>query len=261
MSQPGTKQPETVGSRDTGVTATGPVWGLPGTILWGLVVAAVFVFGQVFGMGLFIGLSQSGVDEPGFEQSMGEYQLHGIGISFGVFCALIFCLPLLLSAIKLKRGSSIKRYLGLRWFDLRALGYWFLIIFACLLAYDGLAFLLGISIIPDFSIAIYESAEGSWILWLAIVLAAPLLEEMFFRGFLFSGLMASSLGPAGAIVTTSLLWAIIHVQYDYFWMLSILIIGLALGVVRYRTGSIVLTFVLHAAINLAAMVTTALAVS
>ena len=255
------KQPESVESLDNRVTDTGPVWGLPGTVLWGLVIAAVFVFGQVFGMGLFIGLSQPGVDGSGFEQSMGDYQLHGIGISFGVYCALLFCMPVLLGAIKLKRGSSIKRYLGLRRFDLRALGYWFLIIFACLLAYDGLALLLGISIVPDFSIAIYESAEGSWILWLAIVLAAPLLEEMLFRGFLFSGIAASFPGPAGAIVTTSLLWAIIHVQYEYFWMLSIFIIGLALGMARYRTGSILLTFILHAAINLAAMVTTALAIS
>ena len=93
------------------------------------------------------------------------------------------------------------------------------------------------------------------------MLAAPLLEEMLFRGFLFSGIAASFPGPSGAIFTTSLLWAIIHVQYDYFWMFSIFIIGLALGMVRYKTGSIVLTFVLHAAINLAAMVATALVVS
>ncbi len=255
------QQPESMESRDNSVTDTGPVWGLPGTILWGLVIGVVFVFAQVFGMGLFIGLSQPGVDESSIGQLMREHQLHGIGISLGVYCSVIFCLPVLLSAIILKRGASVKRYLGLRWFELRAFGYWFLIVFACLLAYDGLAFLLGIEIVPDFSIAIYESAQGSWILWLAIVLAAPLLEEMLFRGFLFSGIATSFAGPSGAIVTTSLLWAVIHVQYDYFWMLSIFIIGLSLGMVRYKTGSILLTFALHAAINLAAMVATALAVS
>ena len=255
------KRPESIESLDKSVTDAGPVWGLPATILWSLVIAAVFILGQVFGLGLFIGLSHPGVDQSSFERLMGEYQFHGIGISLGVYCALVLCVPVLLGAIKLKRGSSIKRYLGIRWFDLRALGYWFLIIFACLLAYDGLALLLGIAIVPDFSIAIYESAQGSWVLWLAIVMAAPLLEEMLFRGFLFAGIAASFPGPAGAIVTTSLLWAIIHVQYDYFWMLNIFIIGLALGMVRYRTGSILLTFVLHAAINLAAMVATALAVS
>ena len=255
------KQPESRESLDKSVTDTGPVWGLPGTILWGLVIATVFVFAQIFGLGLFVALSHPDVDQPSFERLMGEYQFHGIGISLGVYCALILCVPVMLGAIKLKRGARIKRYLGLRWFDLRAFCYWFLIVFACLLAYDGLAYLLGISIVPDFSITIYESAQGSWILWLAIVLAAPLLEEMLFRGFLFSGIATSFPGPAGAIVTTSLLWAIIHVQYDYVWMLSIFIIGLALGVVRYKTGSIVLTFALHAAINLAAMVATALAVS
>lgn len=239
----------------------GTVWGLPGTILWGLLVAVVFMFAHLLGLGLFIGLSQPAVDESSVEQLMIEYQFHGLAISFGMFFALAFCLPLVLGAIKLKRGANLRRYLGLRFFDARSFGFWLLIIFGYLLAYDTLAYLLGRAIVPEFSIAIYESANGSWLLWLAVVLAAPLLEEIFFRGFLFSGLASSITGPFGAVLITSVIWAIIHNQYDYFWMFSIFVIGLALGIARYKTGSLVLTFVLHAAINLGAMIATAIAVA
>jgi hypothetical protein len=244
-------------------SATGPgiVWGLPATILWGLLVAVVFVFAHVFGLGLYIGLIEPAVDESRVEQLMTEYQFHGLAISFGMFFALALCLPLVLAAIKLKKGANLRRYLGLRLFTARSFGFWFLIIFGYLLAYDGLAYLLGRAIVPDFSIAIYVSANGSWVLWLAIVLAAPLLEEVLFRGFLFSGLASSITGPVGAVFITSAIWAVIHNQYDYFWMFSIFLIGLALGTVRYKTGSLVLTFVLHALINLGAMTVTAIAVA
>jgi uncharacterized protein len=48
----------------------------------------------------------------------------------------------------------------------------------------------------------------------------------------------------------SLLWAILHVQYDWTGLLQIFIIGLFLGWMRARSGSIPLTFLLHALFNL-----------
>jgi len=41
-----------------------------------------------------------------------------------------------------------------------------------------------------------------------------LFEELFFRGFLFRGLSSSFMGPVGAVLVTSALWALIHTQYD-----------------------------------------------
>ena len=110
---------------------------------------------------------------------------------------------------------------------------------------------------PDFSIEIYRSAAGSWVLWLAIVLVAPLAEEVFFRGFLFRGFAASMLGPAGAIVLTALIWAAFHLQYDYLQMGFVFVVGLLLGMARYLSGSIVLTSGLHVLMNLSAMLLTA----
>ncbi|MGA2943050.1 MAG: CPBP family intramembrane glutamic endopeptidase, partial [Xanthobacteraceae bacterium] len=53
-----------------------------------------------------------------------------------------------------------------------------------------------------------------------------------------------------AIIISSILWAALHIQYDWAGMLQIVIIGLFLGWVRLTSGSVLLTFLLHALFNL-----------
>jgi hypothetical protein len=53
-----------------------------------------------------------------------------------------------------------------------------------------------------------------------------------------------------AIVVISILWAMLHIQYDWAGVLQIFIVGLFLGWMRWRSGSLVLTFLLHALFNL-----------
>jgi len=79
---------------------------------------------------------------------------------------------------------------------------------------------------------------------------APAGEEIMFRGFLFRGWARSERSAWPAIVAISVLWAALHLQYDWTGMLQILVIGLVLGWMRLRSGSVVLTFVLHALFNL-----------
>jgi hypothetical protein len=91
------------------------------------------------------------------------------------------------------------------------------------------------------------------LLWVAVALAAPLFEELFFRGFLFRGLCGSALGAAGAIVVTAALWALIHVQYDGYEIASIFAFGLVLGIARHRSGSTWTPIGMHALLNFIAM--------
>ena len=65
------------------------------------------------------------------------------------------------------------------------------------------------------------------------------------------------LGPAVAITLTALVWAGFHLQYDYLQMGFIFVIGILLGMARYKSGSILLTFGLHASMNAGAMLLTA----
>lgn len=67
------------------------------------------------------------------------------------------------------------------------------------------------------------------------VLVAPLCEEIFFRGYLFGGLLRR-MRPVAAVITSALLFAIAHALIGSFTPL--LLIGVVLAVVRWRTGSI-----------------------
>ena len=72
------------------------------------------------------------------------------------------------------------------------------------------------------------------IFWIAIVFAAPVFEEIFFRGFLFEGFRKSRIGDLGTVIITALTWAIIHTQYGYYEMSFIFLLGILLGVVRIK---------------------------
>jgi membrane protease YdiL (CAAX protease family) len=95
------------------------------------------------------------------------------------------------------------------------------------------------------------AAEG-WLIpmFAAAILVAPAGEEIMFRGFLFRGWARSERSAWPAVVVISLLWAGLHIQYDWTGMLQIFLIGLFLGWMRWRSGSVLLTFLLHALFNL-----------
>lgn len=122
---------------------------------------------------------------------------------------------------------------------------------------DLSSWLAGQPVVPDFVQNLYRTARDAGTIWLvaiALVGAAPLAEELVFRGFMFRGLVASRVGVAGAILIPSAIWAVMHLQYSPFHLVHIFIIGLLLGWLRWRAGSTTLTLILHAVINLAALV-------
>jgi uncharacterized protein len=74
------------------------------------------------------------------------------------------------------------------------------------------------------------------------VFVAPLCEEVFFRGFVFTGLRRGM--PVGwAIVFSSLIFAVAHFDVGSFAVLFI--IGLALAFLRWRTHSLWPGVILH----------------
>lgn len=83
------------------------------------------------------------------------------------------------------------------------------------------------------------------------ILIAPLLEEMFFRGFLYP-VFERSLGAAFAVFATSALFSLVHgVQYGWRWqnLLMLLGVGVVFGMLRARTASILPSTFLHAGYN------------
>lgn len=84
---------------------------------------------------------------------------------------------------------------------------------------------------------------------LLVVVAAPLLEEVFFRGLLQGSLAITPLGGAGAVIVASAVWAGFHGQYTPFDMASVFILGLIFGAARAHTGSLLTPILLHFLVN------------
>ena len=91
---------------------------------------------------------------------------------------------------------------------------------------------------------------------LAIVVVGPAGEEIMFRGFLFRGWVTPGTRGVVAVVVITLLWAAMHVQYDWFGIGQVFVTGLVLGWIRWRSGSTSLTIVLHVLVNLESTVET-----
>jgi len=84
---------------------------------------------------------------------------------------------------------------------------------------------------------------------LAAVLVAPICEEVFFRAFLFRGLLRGMpLWPA--ILLSSLLFALAHADLGSF--IPLFIIGIALAYARWRARSLWPSVAIHALNNLVA---------
>jgi uncharacterized protein len=79
----------------------------------------------------------------------------------------------------------------------------------------------------------------------------PLMEELFFRGFLYP-VIARRAGMLVAIMITSVAFGLIHAaQLGFAWglVLIIFLVGTVLTVVRAKTGSVAASFVVHVAYN------------
>jgi membrane protease YdiL (CAAX protease family) len=142
------------------------------------------------------------------------------------------------------------------------------IIFAALcmlaldLAFNLLLYVTGHDIVAPFQVEAYRTAkDAGWLLALlaAIVVVAPIGEEIAFRGFLYRGLALPG-RELYAIVGIALAWALLHIQYDWLGMVQIFAIGLILGWFRWASGSTTLTIVMHILVNLEATIETVIKV-
>lgn len=100
--------------------------------------------------------------------------------------------------------------------------------------------------------AMYDLANEPLLYWIAIAsvaLAAPLVEEFLFRGPLFASLAQTRLGRWGTVILTSVGWSLMHMTEPYFSIALIFMMGLVLGALLLRFGSLWVTMVCHGAWN------------
>jgi membrane protease YdiL (CAAX protease family) len=89
------------------------------------------------------------------------------------------------------------------------------------------------------------------LLAITAVVFAPLFEEMVFRGFL-QPLFSRTFGVAAGIGLTALLFGGLHApEYQFAWqyVAAITVVGIALGILRAKTNSIIPGTVMHGCFN------------
>lgn len=95
--------------------------------------------------------------------------------------------------------------------------------------------------------------DGTWefmSIFVSVVILAPLVEELFFRGYLFR-VLEERLGGNTAVLLTAFLFALVH--FSIYSFIPILLMGGIMGWMRKRSGSMVPSLVFHSANNLAAL--------
>lgn len=97
----------------------------------------------------------------------------------------------------------------------------------------------------------FGTPAQAWALSIFGITLAPLMEELFFRGFLYP-VLARSIGVFAAIVATGFAFALLHgSQLSFSWgpVLVIFLVGVVLTAVRAYKNSVAAGLLIHIAYN------------
>jgi membrane protease YdiL (CAAX protease family) len=98
---------------------------------------------------------------------------------------------------------------------------------------------------------LFDRPLDAYLLAILAVSIGPLVEELFFRGFLYP-VLARRTGVAWGIVLTALPFGLLHLpQYGWSWgaALIIFLVGVICGIVRAATRSVAASFLVHVGYN------------
>lgn len=229
----------------------GQVWGPWATLGLSLLIGVGMTVAQVLVALVFaMDMAAHSPDPAATEAWTASLPSNGHVLSLAILAACPPVVALTAGFIKWRGGLSVREYLGLRRVGVASLLAWLGATVALVAATDLTSMALGRPVVPDFMRKAYDSAGFPPLLWLALVAAAPIAEEILFRGFLYRGLSASRLGAAGATVIASILWALLHAeQYDILDIAWIFLFGLLLGWARHCSGSLYPCLGMHALAN------------
>lgn len=228
------------------------IWGPIATVVFTLVVIFSTMIFQTIGVFLYADSSGSGFDvdspdnvELAFDDGTVTYWSLGL--------SAIVCVLLIILIIKLKSGSNLRDYLALNPVPLKRLVKWIgigaLALVVIQIVFSIIPQMLGIPVDVGDVATEFGSADIPLLYVLTIAVLVPIFEEVLFRGFLFKGLISTRLGAVGTIIVTSLIFSVMHVQYDLIVLANVFFIGILLGTARYRTNSLLTPVVLHVLLN------------
>ena len=156
---------------------------------------------------------------------------------------------------------AVLRLSGVQWPRKRTILLMFGVLAASLIAtsiYSGIVEWLDLDqfATPDVESDIFFDGPAVLLTFQALAFITPISEELFFRGFIFRGLLPK-MGPLGAIAASALVFSAFHLSLGV--LVPIFITGLLLAWLYWRTGSLWAAIGAHAGQNALALGMQALA--
>ncbi len=234
-------------------------WGAWASVGWSVAiyVFASFVAGSIASVATLIGYFD-GADmlEPAARSESPSRYGAVLSIISVLTAAVAAPLIYLTARVRSAKGETA-RYLGLVSTPLRPAIAYIAATQLAIIAWGGLLSLFGDPQAETFIEMVMRTTPSSLLLVLGIVIAPAVFEELLFRGLLLRGLMASRLGATGGVIASSILFTVVHVQYDFLNLTIVFALALSLAVVRIKTNSLWPPIALHALNNGIAVAVTA----
>jgi membrane protease YdiL (CAAX protease family) len=252
---------------DAGLNTRPARVGVPGLLMSfaGIILLALLFFALLGGLALGIDALLHGrehvfdllVTARDAARKGEQRTLETTGIALG---SLIYvaAIAAMLVVARLRRGLHWREPIA--WNAFRtSRSYWVLVLL-------GIAWGLGASVLVEY---LHPAARDWFSLpkapvavissFLLVVVLAPVAEELFFRGWLYTGLR-QSFGFPLALGVSAILFALAHWERTHLYAAAILPVGFALGYAREMTGSTRASALFHGLYNLTGWVLTYLAI-
>lgn len=233
-------------------------WGPWWTLLWGALVFLVWQMtqGLLVALLVFLKAGAEGLKGERFQQEFEILMKDGEAAGLLTFGSGLVGVIALMAVVKI-RGLSFAQGLGMGlprvwWSWLVAIPATF---FFVLFAGGLMQLVFPQKEVEPFMIEMIDGTDNYALLLLGVVVAAPVFEELFFRGFLQEGLGRSRLTRWGAVLVLALVFSLIHGQYENPQAFVMLFgLGVLFGVAKEVTGSVWVPVAMHAFNNLFATV-------
>ncbi len=177
-------------------------WGLASTILWG--IAGVCAWFAVQFAVIIAYVAARSATEAGIAD-LEKMANDGFLLALVTILAAPAWIGVSVLAARLRKWRA-RDYLALVWPRRAEVVVGLACMAALMVGSDLVTTLLGRDVVPTFMREAYLSARNAGTLvlfFIAVVVVAPISEEIAFRGFLFRGLSASWFGVWGTVIATS----------------------------------------------------------
>lgn len=227
-----------------------PAWGFGASIVFWIFSVMLIIFAQIPGLAAWsLWLKLSGKEMPLTISLEKNPEI----VVFGILSTFLFQMITIAVSYRFVTRTSKSQFLtALGWFWPEKLGLLKTVLLT-LLTFCGFAIIA--SLLPnkenDMQKLIESSMAARFTIGFVAVVGAPLVEEIIYRGILYSGLH-KEFGKSTAITGVSFLFLLVHIpQYWGAWggILGLGFLSLVLTVVRAYSGSLLPPYVMHLMFN------------